>query len=157
MKAASLYETDFYAWTRDQAARLRQSRPNSVDWELLAEEVEDLGRSQFNAVLSHLRNLLAHLLMAAHSTDDGLIRHWRSEMVGFHSDAIDAFTNAMRQRLEPELPKVWDRARRQAAGHLAEPVPEFPAQCPFSLEELLDEGFDMERAAERIRSGGGNA
>src|SRR5688500_881064 len=94
MKAAVSYDAYFYAWTQDQADRLRRLRPNSVDWKHLAEEVEDLGRSQLNAVLSHLRNLLAHLLMVAHSTDDGLVRHWESEMVGFHSDAVDAYTNA---------------------------------------------------------------
>ena len=55
---ASLYEQDFYAWTRDQAATLRawpeRLRPNALDIEHLAEEIENLGSSQRNAVQSLL-------------------------------------------------------------------------------------------------------
>ncbi len=45
----SLYETDYYAWTKAQAAELRTlaaARVNTtLDLENLAEEVESLGRS----------------------------------------------------------------------------------------------------------------
>ena len=45
----SLYQTDYYAWTRQQAAALRElaaARANTtLDLENLAEEVEKLGRS----------------------------------------------------------------------------------------------------------------
>jgi Domain of unknown function DUF29 len=45
----SLYQTDYYAWTRDQAAKLRAMTARGVnstlDLEHLAEEVESLGRS----------------------------------------------------------------------------------------------------------------
>jgi hypothetical protein len=144
------YETDFYAWTQDQAARLRADRPNSVDWEHLAEEIEDLGKVGFRTVLSQLRNLLAHMLMAACSTDEGLIRHWKSEMVGFQADAIDAYAKSMRQLVEHEMPKVWHRAQKQARSHLPEPSPTFQAECPLSLDELLDEDLDIDQAIARL-------
>ena len=45
----SLYDEDFVAWTQQQAKALRAaagSRTNQpLDWENLAEEVEDLGKS----------------------------------------------------------------------------------------------------------------
>ena len=44
-RPAAAYEADFHAWTREQAARLRDLRPNSIDWENVAEEIESLGRS----------------------------------------------------------------------------------------------------------------
>ena len=51
--AADLYERDFYAWTQDQAAMLRAwpetLRPNTLDIEHIAEELEDLGGSQRSA------------------------------------------------------------------------------------------------------------
>jgi hypothetical protein len=145
------YETDFYAWTQEQAKLLRASRPNSVDWEHLAEEIEDLGNAGVRTVLSQLRNLLSHMLMVAYSTDEGLIRHWKSEMVGFHADAIDAYAKSMRRLIKPELPKVWRRAPRQAMSHLPEPTPSFPVECPLSLDELLDESLDIEEAITRLR------
>jgi hypothetical protein len=51
-----LYETDFYAWTQAQAKELRRfarTRPNlPLDLEHLAEEVQDLGKSEHDAVFS---------------------------------------------------------------------------------------------------------
>lgn len=37
------YDEDLYAWSQDQAARLRALRPALVDWEHIAEEVESWG------------------------------------------------------------------------------------------------------------------
>jgi hypothetical protein len=39
------YDTDFYAWTQQQAAALRAKDWAAVDIEHLAEEVDDLGAS----------------------------------------------------------------------------------------------------------------
>jgi len=144
------YETDFFAWTQDQAKLLRASRPNSIDWEHLAEEIEDLGQGKLSTVKSQLRNLLAHMLKVAYSTDEGPIRHWMSETVAFHADAIDAYTNSMRQLIEPEMPKIWRWAQKQAMPHLPKPSPNFPVECPLSLAELLDEDLDIEDAIERL-------
>ena len=55
----SLYQTDYYAWTRQQAAELRALAARRVDTKLdlenLAEEVESLGRSDLNTVRSQVR------------------------------------------------------------------------------------------------------
>ena len=62
----SLYETDYCAWTRQQAADLRKlakRRTNTpIDAAHLAEEVEDLGRSERDAVRSQVRRIIEHLL-----------------------------------------------------------------------------------------------
>ena len=44
----TLYDDDFYAWTQEQAALLRRlpAVSNRLDAELIAEEIEDLGRSE---------------------------------------------------------------------------------------------------------------
>ena len=56
------YDTDFYAWTQQQAAALRDRKWMILDVEHLAEEIESLGRSERYALESHLQNLLTHLL-----------------------------------------------------------------------------------------------
>ncbi len=45
-RPSTAYEADFHAWSKDQAARLRDLRPKSLDWENIAEEIESLGGSQ---------------------------------------------------------------------------------------------------------------
>src|SRR5688572_28673631 len=56
------YETDFYAWTQQQAAALRAKNWTAFDLEHLAEEIESLGNEQAHAVESHLVIVLTHLL-----------------------------------------------------------------------------------------------
>ena len=64
--ATDLYETDFVAWTKEQATeqlRMRDARVNSrLDLEQLAEEVEDLGSEQRFAVRSFTLRAIEHLL-----------------------------------------------------------------------------------------------
>ncbi len=85
--SASLYDKDWYAWTQDQAARLRElpaaSRPNGLDVENLAEEVESMGASQRRAIRSLLEQLYIHLLkMAFHPASNALL-HWQAKVDGF--------------------------------------------------------------------------
>ena len=55
-KAAELYEEDFHAWTRDQAAALRRlanDRWNGpLDLRYLAEEIQDVGSERRDAIRS---------------------------------------------------------------------------------------------------------
>jgi hypothetical protein len=60
----SEYETDFYAWTQEQAQALRARQGEALDWNNLAEEIESMGRSDADALASQLTRLLMHLLMA---------------------------------------------------------------------------------------------
>lgn len=52
-----LYERDFYAWTQDQAAKLRGRTHNDIDWDNTAEEVESLGRSDKREIENRLATL----------------------------------------------------------------------------------------------------
>jgi hypothetical protein len=54
----ALYETDFYAWAREQAALLRAGRFRELDLEHLVEEVEDLGGALKRSVRSRVRTIL---------------------------------------------------------------------------------------------------
>lgn len=57
---ASLYEHDFYAWTRQQAALLRSKRFGALDLERLTEAIEELGDMQREAALSNARVVIEH-------------------------------------------------------------------------------------------------
>ena len=58
----SLYERDYYSWALQQARALQERRIEALDWENLAEEMDDLGRSEARSLRSQLARLLAHLL-----------------------------------------------------------------------------------------------
>ncbi|MDJ0680442.1 MAG: DUF29 domain-containing protein [Xenococcaceae cyanobacterium MO_167.B52] len=56
------YQTDFYAWTQQQAELLRNKKIEQLDWSNLAEEIEDMGRSEKRQLESRLEVLIMHLL-----------------------------------------------------------------------------------------------
>lgn len=62
----TLYDEDFFAWTKQQAKALRaaaRSRINEpLDWTNLAEEIEDLGKSQRRELGSRIREIVEHLV-----------------------------------------------------------------------------------------------
>src|SRR5712692_8892523 len=60
----SLYDDDFYAWTQEQAALLRRlpAVSNRLDSLLIAEEIEDLGRSELRTVQSLCEHIIEHFL-----------------------------------------------------------------------------------------------
>jgi len=46
MPASSLYETDFYGWTQEQARLIRSGTISALDMENILEEIEAMGRSE---------------------------------------------------------------------------------------------------------------
>jgi DNA-directed RNA polymerase delta subunit len=58
----NLYETDFYAWTHQQAILLRQHHWSQLDLSNLVEEIESLGKQQRQELRNRLSILIGHLL-----------------------------------------------------------------------------------------------
>jgi hypothetical protein len=60
----TLYDSDFFAWTKQQAKALRAAARNRtnqpLDWENLAEEIEGLGASERSALGSHIMRIIQH-------------------------------------------------------------------------------------------------
>jgi hypothetical protein len=59
-----LYESDYFAWTKNTAAALRDGRVRDVDLAEVAEEIEDLGKSERRAFESALSQLFLCKLMS---------------------------------------------------------------------------------------------
>jgi len=59
---ADLYETDFLAWTEEQAALLRSGRSDLADLANIAEEIATLGRAERASLRSAYRLVTLHLL-----------------------------------------------------------------------------------------------
>jgi hypothetical protein len=147
-----LYERDFYAWTRRQAAALRHAgveRINTqepIDWANLAEEVEDLGNEQRRAIASQLERLIQHLLKLEFAEDRTPRRKWLLSIDNARAEIERRWTASIAREIEPTLPRAHARARRAAALELedhgepktAQALPEGPH---YTLEQLLDESW----------------
>jgi hypothetical protein len=141
-----LYQTDFYAWTRQQAAELRrfaQTRPNlPLDLDLIAEEIEDLGKSEHSAVFSLVRQILQHLLLVTWSPAREQRRHWLDEVDEFRSQIEDKLTPTLQRDLEVGFDQIYAKARRNVARKMRrygeqEAAAALPAECPYTLQQVL--------------------
>ena len=79
---ASLYATDFYSWTLDQAAALRRRDAGAIDWDNVIEEIESSGRSERSAWTNTVARAIEHLLKIEHweSASESALRHWMGEI-----------------------------------------------------------------------------
>ena len=160
-RAADLYDEDFYAWTQQQAQALRThfKGDNRLDVEHLAEEVEDLGKSELQAVESFIENVIEHLLKLDYSGWVEARNHWRAEVDAFKSSIERKITPRIRQQVETELEALYDRARRAAARSLHQREPDFvrrlPKRCPYDWsaiwhrDVLAEAGIDLSGGAEK--------
>ena len=159
---ALLYEEDFYAWTQEQAAALRRlaaERWNGpLDLEHLAEEVEDLGKEQRNAVQSQLRRIIEHRLKLAYSPARDPRPGWLDSIDDARAEIEDRMTATIRREVEAALPRLYAQVLPKVARTLEsfgerEAAARLPERCPWSLDELLAPPPEDERG----RAGGGKA
>lgn len=161
MDGRSLYDDDIHAWAEQQAGALRRwaenprARPNDLDLEHVAEEIEDLGIGQRNAAESFIRQIFVHLLKLHASPESHAASHWRSEIVTFHNELLQRLTPSMHQRLDLEL--LWRRAVKEAEARMGDEA-EIEAMAlaklggpPLSIEDLAREDVDLRAALSKLR------
>ena len=116
---AQLYEEDFVRWAETQGAALRDAARAGanlpLDWEHLAEEVEDLGRSLRRELRSCIATIIEHLMKLEHSPAAEPRRGW-SETVARERDQVERLLEdapSLRQVIpkviEGEVPRVAKR------------------------------------------------
>jgi Domain of unknown function DUF29 len=136
------YDTDFTAWAQAQAAALRAKDWAALDVDHLAEEVEDLRKTERRAVRSQLRLILSHLLKWQYQPDKRS-ESWRGTIAnGRVLVQEDLEDNAsLAGELDPLAAWAYPRARRDAAKETGLPLAIFPEACPWPLAQVLDEDF----------------
>ncbi len=142
------YEDDFYAWTQHQAAVLREmaATDNRFDREHVAEEIEDLGKSERDAVRSQIRRIIEHLLKLAHSPADRPRLDWMDTIDNSRQALFDKITPTLRHDAEAALARLYAEARRNAARGLrrygeADAAEALPQVCPYSLDDICREDW----------------
>ena len=137
-----LYERDFYAWTLKNAELLRQGRLGEIDLEHLAEELDSMGRSEKRELINRLAVLLAHLLKWRIQAN----RRGRSWQLTLKEQRRQT-TRVLRDNpsLKPLLAEIvveaYEDAILRAAQETGMEESAFPAGCPFTIDQILEEDF----------------
>ena len=136
------YDDDFFAWTQEQARLLRDGELADIDVENLAEEIESMGRSNRRELRSRLAVLIMHLLKWRYqpvfrSTSwSGTIREQRIQI----RELVDE-SPSLSSMLSGELSVIYKAAVVKAVIETGLEDSSFPADCPFTPEQILSEDF----------------
>ena len=142
MDNINAYDRDFYAWAIEQAALLREGRVAQADLPNIAEEIESMGRSQKSELVNRLAVLLAHLLKWQAQPE----RRGRSWQLTIKEQRIRLAQhlkdNPSLKAAAPEaLADGYRRALVRAQRETRLPEDRFPAACPWTAEQVADDGF----------------
>lgn len=140
--AGADYDNDFYSWSLEQARLLREGQWTHIDRNNVAEEIESLGREQFNKLESAFRVLLMHMLKWDHQPK----RRSRSWIISIKEQRLeinDILTD--NPGLRPRIPEAIDRAYRKAIlaaakeTKLDEAV--FPETLVYGFDDIMKREF----------------
>jgi hypothetical protein len=138
----SEYDADILIWSEHQAALLRRRAAGELvndaemDWANIAEEIEDVGRSEVRSCRSLLRQALRHMLKAEAWPLSRDAPTWRADAVDFRQQARDAFTPSMRQRIDVATLYADALAAMPETMDGQPPLP-LPDVCTVTLDDLL--------------------
>ena len=136
------YEKDFYGWTQEQASLLRAGRLTDLDINNLIEEIETMGRSEKRELQSRLMVLLVHLLKWQYQPARRG-RSWTLTIKGQRINLEDVISD--NPGLKPQLPDLLSNAYRLAKVEASKQTgldeSLFYQTCPWTLEQIRDDGF----------------
>ena len=141
--APAVHDRDFYTWTRETAQAIREGSFDVVDWESVAEELEDMGRSEQRELESRLGVLLAHLLKWRHRPESAANKSWALKDRGTAPEDKAALEAKFRFELDVgrDLRGGYGDARLQAAHECGVDKNAFPDTCPWAFDQTMDDGF----------------
>ena len=138
------YERDVILWSQEQASLLRAGRFSELDIEHLADEIDDVGKSEKRELASRMAVLLAHLLKWSRQSENRP-PSWRATIIvqrkriALALKETPSLKAVMRDRDWQDA--VWLDALAQACKETGLAEEDLPEACPWSMEQAADTEF----------------
>ncbi|MFS8875378.1 DUF29 domain-containing protein [Synechococcus sp. R5-13] len=142
----ALYDCDFYAWTQEQAALLRSRQWDRLDIPNLVEEIETLGRQERRELVNRLGILVGHLLKWQFQPQQrsksriATIIEQRQEIQELIAD-----NPSLKSYLVEAIEKAYQKGILLVAKETPLSLDDLPAQCPYTLDQVMDPNFYPEQ------------
>ena len=136
------YDGDLYTWSQEQAALLRARKFDQIDLEHIAEEIEDMGKSERRALESYLEALLLHLLKWQYQPSFRG-RSWRLTIVEQRKRLQKHLRDnpGLKSKLSDAINDAYEFSRTGAERETGLPLSTFPQQCPWTFQTFSDPDF----------------
>ena len=139
---SALYDQDFYAWSNQQAALLRAGQSGLADLERIAEEIESMGKTELRELTSRLKILILHLLKWQFQPK-GRGSSWQASVrVQRYDIRVHMRANpSLKAKLSEAIGDAYYTAMIEAGEETRLPETTFPANCPYTFDQIMDESF----------------
>jgi hypothetical protein len=136
------YDSDVVAWANEQARLLRAGCFDALDIEHIADEIEDVGKSEQRELASRMAVLLAHLLkwrlqpIRRGASWEITVRNQR-KAIALHLKQVPSLKAKLSDSEWWEV--VWGDAISQAARDTG--IGDFPESCHWTFDQIMNPEF----------------
>ena len=134
------YESDVVAWAKEQAALIRAGQFDQLDLTHIAEEIEDVGKSEQRELASRMAVLLAHILKWKFQPQKRsmswtlTIKEQRRLLVR----RVQKTPSLSPMLSDPEwVDEIWVDAKALAEKETGLDMSTYPEICPWSMADVL--------------------
>ena len=136
--SANVYETDFHAWTQQQAQLLKAGKLAEANLDHLIEELESMGASERRELQNRLKILMARLLRWEYQPEYRS-RSWSATLKERRLSLPDLLEEnpSLKSLLQTRLKKAYPLSVLLAVKETNLDESTFPESCPYSLDEIF--------------------
>ena len=137
-ETADAYRTDYAGWAFQQARLVRELRPNGIDVENVAEELESLGKQQHDTLESVLGVILLHMLKWDYQPMRRGVS-WLKSVAEHRRRAAKIVRKnpSLKPLLADTLTEAYADARADASFETGLPERAFPSECPYTWDAMM--------------------
>jgi len=138
-KLSQLYETDFNLWLEQTVNHLKKGNLQALDLDNLIEEISDMGRNNKREIFVRLKVLLMHLLKWQYQPKKrtnswiNTIDEQREQL-----ELILRDSPSLKPYLADIFAECYQKAVRGTVNETNLPKENFPVDCPFTQEQVLN-------------------
>ncbi len=139
---AALYDQDYHAWCLRTAELLANGSLEALDVGHLREEVDSLAGRGEREVASRIKRIQQHLLKLQYQPGKRT-RSWSTTLANQRDELASIFEQSpsLASFAQRNTAKVYKGARRLASIETGLPPGVFPDECPYTLDQILDQEF----------------
>ena len=136
------HDTDFYTWTQEQSALLKQGRFMDADVENLIEELESMGISERRELTNRLAVLLAHLLKWQYQPERRG-KSWQATVKEQRQRVMRVLRQnpGLKSSLGESIEDAYSDAIQIAIRETGLDETTFPTVNPWDIAQVLDNDF----------------
>ena len=136
------HDKDVYGWAVHTAQLLKEKKMNEVDFDGIIEELEGMGRSDEYELMNRLSLVISHLLkwqfqpnMRSHSWTYTIREQRKQATIHMRKNP------SLKSQLNEILGDAYDVAISKAAKETSMNEKDFPIQCPYTFDQIMNDEF----------------